>query len=380
MGRRYTEQQLIELKKLITDPEEFDIILDSDDPVRWGEKHFFDPDTGEEPLKVKECFYPILRSRGKDRALRSGRQLGKCESEFTRITMADGSWPTAGELFSKYGYTGESFNIVTTDNETFKHKITKAFIKDNGVKPLIRITTKSGHITTNTDNHPYLVWGNNEKPEWIPANELKSGDRIAITRDLSIIDISQNESSLKADEAELLGYLTGDGGTTQHTIKFTTADLELKDRINTILENLNSNMVLVKSGLYDYNFVIKDRTLFKAGPGNTSWITDFIRKHELAGILAKHKKVPTSVFTSDNTTISIFLGAYWSTDGWICKKGSGTEIGIGSSSRELLEGVRTLLLRLGIVSRIYSKKVKYNNKKHDAWQLTIEDSRSIFQF
>jgi len=77
MGKRFSPEQLTKIKRIITDPEELDLILDSDDPVRWAEKHFYDPDTGENKLKIKQGFWNILRCGRKNRALRTGRQVGK---------------------------------------------------------------------------------------------------------------------------------------------------------------------------------------------------------------------------------------------------------------------------------------------------------------
>jgi len=382
MGKRFSPKQLEKIKRIITDPEELDLILDSDDPVRWAEKHFQDPDVGDKPFKVKPKFNEILRCNRKNRALRTGRQIGKCVSTNTKISMSNGLLSSAQEIYDTYGEDG-IFDLISTDNTTFKHKISKAIIVDNGIKATTRITTKSGHSTDNTSNHPYYIWrDNSEKPEWIPGEEILIGDRIAITRDLSICEVSKINSKLNSDEAELLGYLVGDGCTSQYTIKFTSENIELIDRINTILDNLNTNMILTHQSKYDYSFKIKNSSEYTKGRGNISWVTDFTRKYNLAGMLSKNKKLPVELFQSDNKTIASFLGSYWSTDGWICTLTSGktTQIGICSASKQLITETRYLLLRLGIQSRGHYKSVKYKDTRKDAWQLLIMDSRDISLF
>lgn len=78
MGRRYTTEQFKEINRIseITE-EEKSLIYEADDPVYWGEKYFSDPDSGEDRLRVKPLFYNILRDSRRDRAGRTGRQIGK---------------------------------------------------------------------------------------------------------------------------------------------------------------------------------------------------------------------------------------------------------------------------------------------------------------
>jgi len=52
-------------------------IEEADDPVIWAERYLHHPDTGEEPLEVKNMFKNLLRDPAKDRAARVGRQSGK---------------------------------------------------------------------------------------------------------------------------------------------------------------------------------------------------------------------------------------------------------------------------------------------------------------
>ena len=385
MGKRFTKDSLDRILSIITDEEERRVLLESDDPVLWAENHFYDPDGGEVPFKAKEMFYEFLRTGNKDRAGRIGRQAGKCESKDTHIQLADGSWPTASELFNQFGEDG-SFKIISTDQRTYKHNITTAVIKDNGYKKLVQIDTTSGFCTKNTSNHPYLIWKDMSPfPEWIDGSKVEPGDRIAVTRSLEIVNVRDKFSSIKdKDSAALLGYLVGDGGTSQHTIKFTSENTELIDKVNEILRTLNTEMVLEKLqySKYDYSFKSAIDSPYKKGNASKTWITDFTRKHNLSGKLSKEKEVPIDIFTSSNEIISSFIGAYWDTDGWICnlKSGKKTQIGVGSSSYKLICGVRTLLLRLGIQSRIKYKPVKYNGSRNPNWQLTITDFRDISRF
>lgn len=383
MGKRFDSKKLAEFRKDNLDDETTELLLEVDDPVLWAENHLHDPDLGKTPFVCKPQFRDVLRDSAINRAARVGRQQGKCSCAHTHFQLYDGSWPTAKEVYESVGELG-AFDILATNCESYKHKVDRGIIKDNGIKHVIKVATTSGHETTNTSNHPYFIWRNSwETPRWIEGSNVRVDDRIAVTRNLSSCSVKQLESQLQPEESELLGYLTGDGSTSQHTIKFTSVDIELIDRINVILSNLKSNIHLQPTKAEcDYLFVIHDKTSHNYGPGRTSWITDFTKEHELASTLSKNKKVPKAVFTSDDETIAAFLGAYWSTDGWICnqKTRNTTQIGICSASKDLIYGTRTLLLRLNIQSRVHYKKVKYDGSFKDAWQLTIQDARDIAQF
>lgn len=382
--RRFKSKEILDkvLAQLPTE-EERQLIMEMDDPVLWLENHFLDPDMGEAAFQVKEHFKPVLRCNRKDRALRTGRQAGKCSTEFVKIQLADGSSPTTKEIYEKVGENG-IFDIATTDINTFKHKAGKAIIVDNGTKNCTTISTNSGLETTNTDNHPYFIWRNDwEKPDWVAGDEVKIGDRIAVTRDLSAFSVSKELSTLNSLEGELLGYLIGDGGTSGRVIRFTTADQEIADRISTILIQLNTGTLLNKHVTkYSYGFALDKESPYYRGYGAVSWITEFVTTHNLQGKLSKNKEIPSSIFTSSNDVISEFLGAYWSTDGWVCDHTlkSAAHLGITSASKELINGTRTLLLRLGIKSRVRHRLVKYKDERRDCWELRLADSTDISKF
>lgn len=356
------------------------IIMEKDDPALWGENHFNDPDTGETPLIVKDMFKPFLRCSKKNRGLRVGRQIGKCSNFYTHIQLSDGNRECAGNIYTRVGEGGR-FGVLSLNPTTFKHQKDMATIFDNGMKPCTKVDTWTGLSTTNTDNHPYLVWRENmEYPDWIAGEDLRVGDRIAITRDLSACSVSVKDSTLTPQEAELLGYIIGDGGTSTNTVKFTTPDDELVERINHILPEIGMNTVLAPiSAKYQYSFIMNDKPEPSTQGRIRSDIRKFVTHHGLAGKLSKHKVVPPEIFTSSDEAIAAFLGAYWSTDGWISIKpdDGSVQACVTSASHELIRGVRTLLLRLGINCYERYKLSKYDGKGFDSWTIWISDSRAV---
>jgi replicative DNA helicase len=90
----------------------------------------------------------------------------------------------------------------------------------------------------------------------------------------------------------------------------------------------------------------------------------------LFGKRSYDKVVPAAVFSAPNDQVALFLRHLWATDGcvaWDEKHGIG-RILYGSTSQQLTEYVRQLLLRFGVLARAYRiPKTGYR----DCWQLHV---------
>lgn len=90
----------------------------------------------------------------------------------------------------------------------------------------------------------------------------------------------------------------------------------------------------------------------------------------LFGKRSFEKFVPAAVFTAPNEQVALFLSHLWATDGcvvWDSKQRQG-RIYYGSTSRQLINDVRQLLLRFGIPTRAYcAPKAGYR----DYWFLNV---------
>jgi hypothetical protein len=203
MSKRFDAETLQKMLGMVSSDEERQLIIEADDPVIWAETYLNDPDTGKEKFKTKEMFKGILRDGRRDRAVRSGRQIGKCESTNTRIQLANGSCPTAGELYNNIGEGGK-FTIISPDTNHFKNRKSEAIIRDNGIKSVCRITTISNYVTENTTNHPYFILRDN-LPDWIEGKYVKVGDKIAICNNLLICSVPTRFSLLNPIEATEIG-------------------------------------------------------------------------------------------------------------------------------------------------------------------------------
>ena len=193
MGKKFTQQQFETLSETIRSKsqspedaeEQIQYLREWDDPVFWAERHFYDPDTGEQPLKVRKAYYPFLRDGSRNRALRVGRQNGKCLSADTKVLLPDGRECTAEVLYERYGMGGV-FPIIAYDSSNDAFVEDEATIECNGIKSMVRITVASGLMTTNTWNHPYLTHRDNQT-SWIQGADIVVGDCVAIYSGIGVI-------------------------------------------------------------------------------------------------------------------------------------------------------------------------------------------------
>lgn len=134
-----------------------------------------------------------------------GRRGGKCRSKEDRIATTIGSITFSSLLERKN--SGGNIGIFTYEPNTLKRQITYDFtIWDNGNKPCFELITKSGIKETSSGNHPYLMCNDrNEKPKFVNLEDLKVGDRVAISKELPLF----GSGSIGINKARLLGFIIG---------------------------------------------------------------------------------------------------------------------------------------------------------------------------
>lgn len=93
----------------------------------------------------------------------------KCVTDETFITLASGA-----KVQAKYLVAGDE--VVAWTEEKGLHVSTVDYVGDNGVKPIIKITTELGQELECTENHPILVARKNTPKEWVNAEDINPGD------------------------------------------------------------------------------------------------------------------------------------------------------------------------------------------------------------
>lgn len=363
-----------DLLAMLPNQETRDEMEELQDIVKWASKNLKLADGS--PWNARWYQANVLRCTARRKVLRISRRAGKCISSDSEILTENG-------LISaeKYFSLQKKPRVVSFNQDTQTTTFANAFISNNGKKTVFSLKTKNGRETEATGNHPFLIRTSENNAKWKELEDLAIGDSIAVPSSYSHLDIKGIEVGAK--KSRLLGYLTGDGGTSHKTtVRFSNADKEILDDLSDIISDFKCKLNYI--GQYDYNIV---GDLNNYGKFKSNKINKIVTENGLR-CLAKHKTIPKCILEGSKEDITNFLGAYWDCDGWISiklkpDKGHNSlkgEIGICSASKKLMLETKHLLLRLGIHSSLVHKKVKYKNKLNDAWQISFSNKDGIIKF
>ena len=246
---------------------------------------------------------------------------------------------------------------------------------DNGIKDVLRLTTKSGFEVTATLDHKVLTPNG-----WIELQKLKIGDKILIQSgkgefgkeyDLPFVSESKSMPPKWTKElGQVLGWLVGDGwvraGDKNCRVGFTFGKGD---------ENLLSYLKGIINGWYGKNIKAVKRVrntthLSYHGKG----LVDFFLKLGVKPVKADEKEVPELLYTAPEEAVIGFLQGLFTSDGTVgIQRVNNTRyVRLTSKSRLLLKGVQLLLLNLGIFSKIYDRS---RSPRANMFQYTTVDGK-----
>lgn len=155
----------------------------------------------------------------------------------------------------------------------------------------------------------------------------------------------------------LLGALIGDGGLSGKTIKFTSADEEILDRIE---DELPKTDKLVYYEKYDYGIRKKRDTRDKKGHLLKNTTMQKLEEYGLIGKTSEYKFIPKKyLYASVEERLNLLRGLM-DTDGWTDKRDC--NCCFYTVSKQLIEDVAELVRSLGGKASLTSKTGKYKNK------------------
>ena len=293
-----------------------------------------------------------------------------CLTANTRILRADnGSEVTFGELMR----TGERPLVWSVDERKrmVARPMTNVFY--SGHKEVFKVRLASGREVETTANHPFMTLDG-----WTPLGELAVGARVAVPR--RVPEPVQTER-MHDSEVVMLAHMIGDGSCVKRQpIRYASIDEQ------NLVSVTNAAKHFGVGAIRDEYPAARVTTLRLPAPyrlthGKRNPIAAWLDSLGLFGKRSYEKFVPAEVFALPNDQVALFLRHLWSTDGsvrWDAKIRQG-RIYYASTSRQLIDDVMQLLLRLGINSRIYRvPKAGYR----DSWHLNIfgtENQRKFIQ-
>ncbi len=229
---------------------------------------------------------------------------------------------------------------------------------DSGIKPVFKVTTKTGRSVEVTGHHPFLTLSG-----WQPLHDLTIGESIAVPRSLPGFGVERPDPGL----VRLMAYYIAEGGLTHGTPAFTNADPELIKDFQTIV-----------SSRFPGLRIRRERITYYASPGRTvprraNPITSWLRDLGLMGKTADAKRFPGEVWRWDRRTLAEFLSTLFACDGTIYNMAGFPRIEFTVASEELAGDVHHALTRFGIVAKLWRKTER-------SWRVEITEPVSVWRY
>jgi arsenite-transporting ATPase len=241
-----------------------------------------------------------------------------------------------------------------------KYKIIDRF--DMGENDVITIKTRLGLEITGTPEHRIIIIDGNGKLRFKKLQDISTLDQIIISYNTNIFnerlklnffhrkkENDGNSQTLKnmrymnADIAELLGYIISEANDDDTSVVITNCDREIVDRALSICKSVDID---AREKYLDEKLVgvVISSVAFKEFAYYLGY-----RK------LAQNKEIPWSILQADKDSQISFIRALFDGDGTVyC--GDTLLVEYYSSSYELCRQLQIMLLNLGVIGRLHSKK------------------------
>src|ERR1700719_899501 len=269
--------------------------------------------------------------------------LRECVTGETLVCLADGRRVAIRELV---GQTPEVW-AMSADQKIIKAQSDLVWSK--GVRQVFRMSLASGRTLRATSNHRVFTGDG-----WKVVGELGQGSRVAVARRFPSV---ANPVTWSDAEISLLGHLVGDGSyLINRPLRYTTAS-EANSQLVTECALALSGTVKRREGPGNWH------QLLIANNGNrwhAAGVGAWLKGLGIYNQRSHQKHLPHAVFQLSEVQIGLLLKHLWATDGSIHvrpvgRRGAPT-VYFCSCSEQLVRDVAALLLRLGIVGRIYQVK------------------------
>ena len=251
---------------------------------------------------------------------------------------------------------------------------------DSGFKPVYKVTLRSGTSIKVTEDHPLLT-----EEGWLPLKEIQVGHYIGTPPYL----IGPNQSPTPIDRRRLriLACLITNGSLANRTVvDFVSKNQALIDEYIRCVEDVFDNVrttTLTQIGHVTRVSVAKKGGAYHDPNSMVIWLRELGFKHppssKPGGLRSYEKFVPPFIFEFGKDDIAFFLAALWDGNGYMANELCHYK----TSSPQLAEDVRTLLLRIGIQSTTYTASYQLKSKAgqtpqtRSSYQVTVYDTKRL---
>ena len=287
----------------------------------------------------------------------------ECVVGETRVIDADtGRWVTIDQVVQGQARLDHTL-ACDADLRLRKRKVLR--VMRSGRKPVLRLRTALGHEIVATAEHPFMTMEG-----WLQLGNLKIGDHVATARSLPVL----GHRRWPRHKVLVLADLIAEGNLCHpSTFYFYTTESWHRDAFVKAVERFPNTRAVVErhKGCFSVRVRRIDR---KRQIGAVTWL----RALGVWACGAREKELPPEVFELCDGNIALLIARLWEGDGGFSATGHAS---YDTASRLLASQVQHLLLRLGIVARLYRRVRSYKGRQleHQVVTVTGEELRQFWR-
>jgi DNA repair protein RadA/Sms len=286
--------------------------------------------------------------------------IGKCLAGSTRVLD-----PSSGDFLPITAWAATPRPVLSLDTTT--HRLAArpvAAFRDNGVQPVVEVTTRLGRTLRCTPSHPVLT-----PAGWRPVGDLSPGTRIAGPRSLPVF----GQEPMDDHAVRRIAHALSDGSATSRMR--VVAALSEVERDPTGAAQLRRPAEAARVPVAAPAPDARDRAALKAAAA---------RLPEAIGgrwATARTKAVPDRIFRLPRAQLALFLKVLFSCDGSLFVNAAGTPgLSYTTVSRCLAEDVQHLLLRFGFVAGLRTTWGRVGGRPSTAYELQVLGVAEVKRF
>src|SRR6266508_2940434 len=286
----------------------------------------------------------------------------ECVVGETRVIDADtGRWVKIEDIVNGRGRV--EYTLACDANmEIRKRRVLDA--TSSGRRMVYRVHTALGREIVATAEHPLLTVDG-----WRALVDLRAGDHIAAPRALPAL----GHKRWPRHRLIVLADLIAEGNLCHpSTLYFYTTDPRYRDEFVSAVERFDNTRATVARHRSCYSVHVCRRDASRP-----IGVVEWAKRLGIWGIGARAKRLPEAVFELCTADLAILLARLWEGDGSLSWA---RHVSYDTASRRLAEEIQHLLLRLGIVARLYARVRPYRDQFATSFVVTVTGKENLRRF
>ncbi|MDQ3255246.1 MAG: PhoH family protein, partial [Acidobacteriota bacterium] len=299
---------------------------------------------------------------------------GKCIAEDSLVITGDGMIEIGSLIVGSEANEYAPVELTIHGLDGPEHA---SHVYNGGETETVRFITRLGFAIETTPEHPLLNLDATGSLEWKRAEDLRTGDVVALQRgqrmfgkNVSVaFEYRQNgahDNSSKPvmleeiDEplAYMMGVLTGDGCLTfRNRIILSTSDASIVGAFYEMASRFTLHVFRNGKGR-QYDYIIASSQLYQ-----------LLEHLGMSTGKAATKRIPNSILVAPESVVGSFLRGLFDADGTVEKRDG--LVSLASVSEKLIQQVQVVLLNFGIVAAKSVKRTRYREQSHISHLLAV---------